>query len=59
MPFWRQHTAQIGMMCVSRYDNAGRIAYRELITAAADAYLDTPPTGETDAWPMTIGKPSA
>jgi hypothetical protein len=48
-------TAQVGMMCVSRYDNTGRTAYRDLIFAAADAYLNSLPADEEDAWPATFG----
>jgi hypothetical protein len=48
-------TAAMAMMCVSRYENTGKIGYRELIVAAADAYLDSLPDGQTDAWPMTFG----
>lgn len=48
-------TAQVGMMCVSRYDNTGRAAYRDLILAAADAYLNSLPSEDADAWPVTFG----
>jgi hypothetical protein len=48
-------TAMIGMMCVSRYENSGKIGYRDLITAAADAYLESEPPEDADAWPMTFG----
>lgn len=48
-------TAQIGMMCVSRYDNTGKVVYRDLIFAAADAYLDSLPADSDDAWPATFG----
>ncbi len=48
-------TAAVAMMCVSRYENTGKVAYRDLITAAADAYLDSLPDEETDAWPATFG----
>ena len=44
------------MMCVSRYDNTGRAGYRPLILAAADAYLDSLPAAEDDAWPVTFGQ---
>jgi len=58
---WRRRggtgtTAQIGMLCVSRYDNTGKIAYRDLILAAADAYLDAPPKADEDPWPVTFGQ---
>jgi len=46
----------VGMMCVSRYENTGKVAYRTLIVAAADAYLDSLPGAQTDAWPLTFGQ---
>jgi hypothetical protein len=49
-------TAQVGMMCVSRYDNTGRIGYRELVHSAAEAYLQTMPAADSDAWPATLGQ---
>jgi hypothetical protein len=49
-------TAQVGMMCVSRYDNAGDVKYRDLIFAAADAYLNSLPGDKDDAWPATLGQ---
>jgi hypothetical protein len=48
-------TAQVGMMCVSRYDNTGKVGYRDLILGAADAYLDSLPAEDMDAWPVTFG----
>ncbi|HEX5175571.1 MAG TPA: hypothetical protein VFV83_01005, partial [Chthoniobacteraceae bacterium] len=48
-------TARVGMMCVSRYENTGRVAYRELIHAAADCYLDALPGEADDLWAGTIG----
>jgi hypothetical protein len=48
-------TAMIGMMCVSRFENSGKIGYRDLITAAADSYLESEPPEDADAWPMTFG----
>jgi len=59
-PLWMAHngghtTAQVGMMCVSRYENTGNVAYRELIHAAADAYLSSMPAQDADVWPMTFG----
>ncbi len=47
-------TARVGMMCVSRYDNTGKAGYRDLITAAADAYANSMP--DADAWPATFGQ---
>src|SRR6185503_14473200 len=56
-PLWQAQmtTAQIGMMCVSRYDNTGKIAYRNLVTEAADAYLNSFPEENADVWPGTFG----
>ena len=45
----------IGMMCVARYENSGKTGYHDLITAAADAYLESEPSEGVDAWPMTYG----
>jgi hypothetical protein len=59
-PLWKtssdtRTTAQVGMMCVSRYDNSGDVRYRDLIFAAADAYLNSLPTDADDTWPATFG----
>jgi hypothetical protein len=48
-------TAQVGMMCVSRYDNTGDVRHRDLFLAAADAYLVSLPADGDDAWPATFG----
>ena len=48
-------TAAVATMCVSRYENTGMVGYRNLITAAADAYMDSLPGDDSDAWPMTFG----
>jgi hypothetical protein len=48
-------TAQMAMMCVARYDNTGKVGYRDLITNAANAYLKSPPPADVDVWPMTFG----
>jgi hypothetical protein len=53
---YRGHTtAQVGMMCVSRYENTGNVAYRDFVHAAADAYLKSMPGPNDDVWPMTFG----
>ena len=49
-------TARVAMMCVSRYENTGNVKYRDLIIAAADAYMDSLPDDDIDAWPMTFGQ---
>ncbi|HVR76509.1 MAG TPA: hypothetical protein VMT52_19425 [Planctomycetota bacterium] len=48
-------TAQVGLLCVSRYENTGKVAYRELLHAAADLYLGSLPAEDADAWPATFG----
>jgi len=48
-------TATVAMMCVSRYENTGKIGYRQLIDDAADAYLDRMPGDAVDLWPMSLG----
>jgi hypothetical protein len=45
----------MGMQCVARYETSGRVAYRDLVTAAADAYLEALPGEAVDAWPGTFG----
>jgi hypothetical protein len=47
--------AQVGMMCVSRYENTGDVRYRDLIHQAADGYLNSLPDSNADAWPITFG----
>jgi hypothetical protein len=59
-PLWNARhgptTAQIGMMCVSRYDNTGTVEFRELVHAAANSYLKSMPSENEDVWPLTIGQ---
>lgn len=59
-PLWDAHygnttTAMMAMMCVSRYENTGNVKYRDLIHAAADAYVEISPEEDVDVWPMTFG----
>jgi len=49
-------TAQLGMMCVSRYDNTGDVGYRARVHAAADAYLNSLPPENDDVWAVTLGQ---
>jgi hypothetical protein len=49
-------TAQVGMMCVSRYDNSARPDYLRLLLAAADSYLESLPPDGSDALPRTFGQ---
>jgi len=48
-------TAAVAMMCVSRYENTGKVGYRDLIVKAADVYLNSLPDDQIDVWPMTFG----
>lgn len=48
-------TASAAMMCVSRYENGGGPAYRNLIMQAADLYMTSIPQEDVDVWPMTLG----
>lgn len=59
-PLWEARyggytTAQVAMMCVARYENTGKVGYRDLIVQAADAYLKSTPPEDQDVWPMTFG----
>jgi hypothetical protein len=60
-PLWdpsrggRATTAAVATMCVSRYENTGRVAYRKWVVAAADRYAASLPSEELDVWPMTLG----
>jgi hypothetical protein len=49
-------TAQVAMMCVSRYDNDGAPKFLELIVGAADAYAGKLPSEAADVWPGTLGQ---
>ena len=42
-------------MCMSRYENTGRVAYRDFVVAAADLYAASLPSDDVDVWPMTLG----
>jgi len=53
--YGKHTTAMVAVMCVSRYENTGYTGYHDLITLAADAYLDSLPGKDVDAWPMTFG----
>ncbi|MBN1441998.1 MAG: hypothetical protein JXA90_04775 [Planctomycetes bacterium] len=48
-------TARVAMVCVSRYENTGDTRHRDLILAAADAYLEALPAEGWDVWPATFG----
>ena len=42
-------------MCVSRCDNIGAPAFRDLMLAAADAYRVNMPGNDDDTWPLAFG----
>ena len=48
-------TAAVAMMCVSRYENTGKVKYRDFIVSSADIYKNSLPGDQVDAWPMTFG----
>jgi len=48
-------TAKVALMCVSRYDNTGRISHRSLLTAAAGAYFNSLPAVGDDTRAGTFG----
>jgi hypothetical protein len=43
------------MLCLSRYENSGNVAYRDLILAAASAYRGKPPPVDAEVSAMTFG----
>ena len=57
LPLWEgRHTrALLAVMCVSRYENTGALAFRNRFMGAADAYLHSLPDASSDAWPLTFG----
>jgi hypothetical protein len=59
-PLWNARpvttTAQVGLMCLSRYDNTGHVDYRKLLIDAAHAYLKSLPANDEDVWPGTFGQ---
>jgi len=48
-------SAQVALLCVSRYENTGGIAHRNLMLAAAEAYLNSSPPDDADTWPLAYG----
>jgi len=54
--FGRHTTAAVGVMCRSRYENTGKIGFRNLIVEAADVYLESCPADDIDAWPLSFGQ---
>lgn len=61
-PRWDRHfgfgintTAQIALMCLSRFENTGSTKHRDLMIAAAEAYLNSSPPNGDDTWPLRYG----
>jgi hypothetical protein len=46
--------ASSAMFCLGRYEQTQQKRYRDLIIAIADAYLDSRPEEDVDAWPMSF-----
>lgn len=47
--------ASSAMFCLGRFEQTGRKEYRDLIVAFADAYQNSRPEEDVDAWPMSFG----
>ena len=43
------------MFYLGRYEQVGNPAYRDLVVATADAYIDSQPGENVDTWPMSFG----
>jgi hypothetical protein len=48
-------TAGWAMFGLARYQQVQKKAYKELVIAVADAYVDTLPDEDVDVWPMSFG----
>jgi hypothetical protein len=47
--------ASYAMFSLARYEQVGKKAYRDALVAVADAYLNSVPEEDVDAWPMSVG----
>jgi hypothetical protein len=47
--------ASSAMFCLGRFEQTGRKEYRDLIVSYADAYRNSRPEEDVDAWPMSFG----
>jgi hypothetical protein len=47
--------ASSAMFCLGRYEQTGRKEYADLIVKFADAYVNSRPEEDVDAWPMSFG----
>ncbi len=48
-------TADQAMFGLARHEQIGEKAFRDLVIAVADAYLDSLPDEDVDVWPMSFG----
>lgn len=46
--------ASSAMFCLGRYEQTRKPAYRDLLVRMADAYLDSRPEEDVDAWPQSF-----
>jgi rhamnogalacturonyl hydrolase YesR len=46
--------ANQAMFCLARYEQTKNDAYRDLLVAIADQYLDSQPEEDVDAWPLSF-----
>jgi hypothetical protein len=46
--------ANQALFCLARYQQTNHPAYRDLVVAIADQYLDSRPEEDVDAWPMSF-----
>jgi hypothetical protein len=46
--------ANTAMFCLERYEQTRQSAYRDLVIAIADAYLNSLPEEDVDVWPMSF-----
>jgi hypothetical protein len=46
--------ATYAMFCVARHQQDGKEAYRDVVIATADAYLNSLPEEDVDVWPMSF-----
>jgi len=48
-------TAQLAMVCLARHEQNQQDAYRRLVIAAADLYLEESPAEDQETWPSAFG----
>ena len=58
-PLWRtgyaaSTQASTAMFCLARHEQVGKTAYRDVLLAIADRYVDALPEEDLDAWPMAF-----